>query len=285
MPGPFPRRPGTSHCAEPLSVTITVLGGFEVRVNGVPTPARGWSRRTAAALVKILALAPGQRLHREQVMDLLWPGESVSAVAPRFHKAAHYARRAAGRDDAIVVRNDVVWLFPDADLTVDAVQFEQLAKVALADGDGPSARAALAWYSGELLPADRYDDWAVDRRELLQLRRLDLLRLAGDWWELTEADPTDEDAPAALMRRHVAEGDGRAALHHYARLERILDRELGVLPTATTVRALVGTDAADEPHVARLLAELAQLVTRQTVLLAELAAAGAAPPALLRPAC
>ena len=117
------------------TVEITVLGGFRVTVDGVPTAARGWSRRSAAALVKILALAPGHRLHREQVMDLLWPDESPDRSAPRLHKAAHFARRAAGRDDAVVLRDDVVWLFPGADVTVDAVRFEQLARVAVAEDD------------------------------------------------------------------------------------------------------------------------------------------------------
>jgi DNA-binding SARP family transcriptional activator len=275
--GHSPRRHGAAPGAEPPSVTITVLGGFEVIVNGVPTATHGWSRRSAAALVKILALAPGHRLHREQVIDLLWPGEPVAAVAPRLHKAAHYARRAVGRDDAIVLRDDVVWLLPGADLTVDAVRFEQLSKQALAERDATAARAALASYRGELLPGDRYEDWAVDRRELLHLRHLDLLRLTGDWWELTELDPTDEDAHAALIRRHLDGGDGSAALRHYAWLEQLLDRELGVAPTAHVVEALVGAEAADEPRVARLLAELGRVVARQTDLLAELAAVAAAP--------
>jgi len=279
---PSPCRHDASHGAEPLSVTITVLGGFEMMVNGVPTATRGWSRRSAAAVVKILALAPGHRLHREQVIDLLWPGESVAAMAPRLHKAAHYARRAVGREDAVVLRDDLVWLFPGADLTVDAVQFEQLAKKAMGERDVTTARAALALYGGELLPGDRYENWAVDRRELIHVRHLDLLRLAGDWWELTELDPTDEDAHTALIRRHLDDGDGSAALVHYARLERMLDRELGVPPTANVVEALVGADAADEPKVARLLAELGRLVTRQTYVLAELAAVGAAPALFLR---
>ena len=62
---------GAAHGTEPLSVTITVLGGFDMIVDGVPTASRGWSRRSAASLVKILALAPGHRLHREHVIDLL----------------------------------------------------------------------------------------------------------------------------------------------------------------------------------------------------------------------
>ena len=68
-------------------------------------------------------------------MDLLWPDEPPARSAPRLHKAAHFARRAAGRPDAIVLRDDVVWLFPDSEVIVDAIRFEQLARVAVAKHD------------------------------------------------------------------------------------------------------------------------------------------------------
>jgi len=146
------------------TVKITVLGDFRVAVDGVPTPASAWSRRSAAILVKVLALAPGHSLHREQVMDLLWPHQSPALAAPRLHKAAYFARRVIGCDEAVVLRDDVVYLFPGAEVTVDAVRFEQLARVAVREGDPVAARAALAWYRGELLPGDRYEEWAADRR-------------------------------------------------------------------------------------------------------------------------
>jgi DNA-binding SARP family transcriptional activator len=265
------------------SVEITVLGGFRVAVDGVPTPARGWSRRSAAALVKILALAPGHRLHREQVMDLLWPDESPDRSTPRLHKAAHFARRAAGRHDAVVLADDVVWLFPGADLSVDAIRFEQLARVAVAENDADAAWDALAWYRGDLLPGDRYEDWATDRRERLQLRRLDVLRVAGEWRELAELDPTDEQAHVALMRRHLAAGDGAAALRQYDHLERVLERELAVEPGEAARQARLEANRIGGPRVVdgsstrvgALLAELADLVSRQHAVLAELTAVGA----------
>jgi hypothetical protein len=46
-------------------------------------------------VVKVLALAPGRRLHREQVIDLIWPGDTIAEAVPKLHKAAHFARRAA----------------------------------------------------------------------------------------------------------------------------------------------------------------------------------------------
>jgi DNA-binding SARP family transcriptional activator len=272
----YRRQPCAETTAAPAgttTVTITLLGGFGVAVDGTPTPDRGWTRRSAAALVKVLALAPGHSLHREQVMDLLWPDESPARSAPRLHKAAHFARQGAGRSDAIVLRGDVVSLFPDAEVMVDAIMFEQLARVALRESDPLGAREALTWYGGELLPGDLYEDWASDRRELLRLRRLDVLRVAGEWRELAELDPTDEEAHVELVRRHLAAGAGAAALHEYEHLERALDRELGVVSHPRTGPTRLGRSA-----VGDLLHELAELMGRQRLVLAELDALGAAPP-------
>jgi DNA-binding SARP family transcriptional activator len=226
----------------PAPVAITVMGGFGVVMDGVPTAARGWARRSAAALVKILALAPGHRLHREHAMDLLWPDEPPACSAPRLHKAAHFARRAAGHPDAIVLRDDVVSLFPHSDVIVDAIRFEQLARVAVAKRDPDAAREALAWYRGELLPGDRYEDWATDRRELLHLRRLDVLRVAGEWRELAELDQTDEEAHVELMRRHLAAGEAAAAIRQYEYLERTLERQLAATPGAAARQARLDAD-------------------------------------------
>src|SRR4029453_15189051 len=78
-----------------LAVEITLLGGFAVRCDGHAVPAPAWRRRQAAAVVKLLALSPGYRLHREQLIDALWPEDALGEAAPKLHKPAPYARRAA----------------------------------------------------------------------------------------------------------------------------------------------------------------------------------------------
>jgi len=164
-----------------LQIQVRLLGGFAVTVGGVPVADASWKRRHAAAVVKVLALAPGRRLHREQVIDLVWPQDSITEAVPKLHKAAHFARRAIGLPDAVVLRGDQAVLCPGGGVTVDAVQFEELARRALAAGDTAAAREALALYGGELLPGDRYEEWAESRRQQLQRSHLDLLRLDGRW--------------------------------------------------------------------------------------------------------
>jgi DNA-binding SARP family transcriptional activator len=61
------------------NVSIRLLGGFEAFVDGAPVDG-AWRLRKARELVKLLALAPGHRLHREQAMDVLWPDRAPVAV-------------------------------------------------------------------------------------------------------------------------------------------------------------------------------------------------------------
>ena len=131
-----------------------------------------------------------------------------------------------------MLRGDSVVLAPEADVAVDVVQFEELARRALTDEEAAAARAALALYGGELLPARTATrPWAEERREQLRLRHLDLLRLDGQWDAVVDVDPGDERAHLELMRRHAADGDRHAALRQFERLDRTLRRELGVAPS------------------------------------------------------
>ena len=209
-----------------MTVEITLLGRFTVTVDGQPVPDVQWRRRHAAALVKLLALSPRHTLHREQVIDALWPDVPVDEAGPRLHKAAHYARRAMG-EGSVVLRQDTVLLFPDRTVTVDAARFERLAGAA---DDATAVDEALGLYDGPLLPEDRYEPWTEADRDRCHLLYLRLLRLAGRWTELAEIDPTDEQAQLAAMREHTARGDRRAALRQFERLDRALHKELGVGP-------------------------------------------------------
>jgi DNA-binding SARP family transcriptional activator len=205
-------------------VIVRSLGRFQVFVGGVEVPADAWRRRRAAELVKILALAPGQRRHREQIIDALWPQLGPEAGAANLHKAAHYARRALGSREAVVLRGEQVALWPDAAIEVDALRFEADAERALQSGD-PDVCAALAeTYGGELLPEDRYADWVADVRDRLRQLYLQLLRRAGLWERVVEEEPTDEVAHRAIMRTYADAGNRPAALEQFWSLRDALAR-------------------------------------------------------------
>ena len=62
------------------AVRIWLFGGFRVALGSRTIPQDAWRLRKSAALVKLLALAPGHRRHREQAMEALWPEVSRRAA-------------------------------------------------------------------------------------------------------------------------------------------------------------------------------------------------------------
>src|SRR5947209_15313371 len=79
-------------CPPDGELHIQLLGRFRVSVGSRRISDDAWRRSRAAALVKVLALAPDHRLHREQLMEALWPQGSVTGAANSLHQALHVAR-------------------------------------------------------------------------------------------------------------------------------------------------------------------------------------------------
>lgn len=107
------------------NIHISLLGGFSVAVAGRPV-AGHWRLRKAKTLVKLLALAPGHRLHREVVLEVMWPDADPLSAANNLHQLLHSVRRMIG-PSSIALVDDVVRLGPAGGLTVDVDIFEQAA--------------------------------------------------------------------------------------------------------------------------------------------------------------
>jgi len=236
-----------------MKVTITMLGGFAVTVDDVAVPQEAWQRRHATALVKVLALARGRQLHREQVIDALWPGTTADAAAPRLHKAAHFARRALGGEGTrcVVLRSDLVALLPDADVHVDALAFQEAAEDALSSGSPQRGSESADKYTGSLLPGDLYEPWAEEHREALSRLYRDVLRLAGRWEELLREEPADEEAHLALVAEHAERGELHWALRQFERMDQALRRELGTAPSPAAEKLRLRLLAAESGNTAQ----------------------------------
>ncbi len=235
---------------KPEAVRIELLGGFRVSVGPRTVGEGGWRLKKARSLVKLLALAKEHRLHREQVVEWLWPDLDAEAAINNLRQALHVARRAlepapAGASRHLRLLDDWLELCPEGQLWVDAEAFEEAAARARRSAREPAAyRAAVDLYAGDLLPRDRYERWAEDRREGLRLLYLTLLvELAGLYEErenfepaigalgrVVEIEPTHEEAYVGLMRLYAASGRRREAVLQYERLRKALSEELGVEP-------------------------------------------------------
>ena len=255
---------------------IKLLEGFGVSIGSRTIGEGVWRLRKAAALVKLLALTPGHRLHREQVMDVLWPDLSPKAASNNLRGALHVARRVLDPDPStaslyLSLHGDQVALCPGGQLWVDVEAFEEAASAARSSKDPAAYRTVIELYSGELLPVDRYEEWVHSRRE--ELRRLcltllvelaDLYEERGEHEPAVEAlvrvvgeEPTLEEAHAGLMRLYALSGRQGEALIQYGRLRRILSSQLGVEPSPATrrLRDEIAAGALLPNHLAATLPE------------------------------
>jgi DNA-binding SARP family transcriptional activator len=134
-------RPRETPGGEPETVRVWLLGGFRVTVGPRSIGEEDWRLKKAASLLKLLALAPGHRLHREQAMELLWPELDPEAALNNLHHAIHVARRtlepsapagsAASR--YLHLRDEWLALCPEGPLWVDVEAFEEAAATARHD--------------------------------------------------------------------------------------------------------------------------------------------------------
>lgn len=225
---------------------IQLLGAFIVYVNGNAVENSRWRLQKAKAVVAMLALAPGQRGRREQVLDRLWPDMEPVAAARNLHQTLYVARRTlagagAGSDGLLAIRGEVVVLDDTGPVDVDVLQFERSAVAALADGVEANLRDAADSYSGDLLPDLPDADWLTTRRdELREIHREVLVKLASTVAQrapeealvilthVLESDPVHEGAVRAQMG--VLAGMGRRS-EALARYERLVDELLDAFGT------------------------------------------------------
>jgi predicted ATPase/DNA-binding CsgD family transcriptional regulator/Tfp pilus assembly protein PilF len=232
-----------------------LLGGFRVSVGDRAVREGAWRLRKAASLVKLLALAPNHRLHREQVMEALWPNLGLRAASNNLRQALYVARRALEPDPTIATRylslsDEQLVISPERRLWVDVEAFEEAAATARHAKDPGAYRAALELRAGELLPADRYEEWAEGRRQQLHHTWLSLhVELArvyegrGEYEKgitvlqgaLLE-EPTNEEMHAGLMRLYAFSERQAEALAQYQRLVEALSGQLDAEVSATTER-------------------------------------------------
>ena len=247
---------GTARSGMPKTVHVWLLGDFRVSVGSRTVEENRWRLKKAAGLVKLLALAPHHKMHREQVMNLLWPDLEPETATNNLHRTLYSVRhalepQAVGTDSRYLrLGNEQLELCPEGSLWVDAEVFEEAAATAKRARDPAACRAALDLYAGELLPGDRYEAWVEDRREGLRQTYLSLLlEMAGlheerenyepaieAFGRMVAEEPAHEGAHAGLVRLYALTWRRDEALKQYERLRDDLRREFAREPNAASQR-------------------------------------------------
>lgn len=181
--------------AQPM--TLALLGRFELTVAGRRLPLETGQE---AQLVKLVAVNGG-RMHHEHAIETMWPDVAPEVGRHRLRTVLNRVRAAAG--DVLTRVGEVLALDPELrvdlqELLVDAGHAESAATTDLALA-ASIARGVIVRYRGELLPDDRYEQWAELPRERAR-------RVVLDMHDICAAEATrrgDLDAVWRILERTI----------------------------------------------------------------------------------
>lgn len=243
--------PTTSTLAPRL--VVRCLGPFEVRLGGAVLPPAVWRRASARRLLQFL-LVQGRPVHREEIMDALWPQLDPRRAANHLRVALWHLRHGLeleGTQAYVFAAGSTVTLSRDrvdSDLerfrravASAAVTFETQRHAALVE--------AVQTYQGELFADSPYEEWATSHRDRLAQQYLDALAALAameeeeerwepalaHWTALLERDPAAEHGHRGRIRCYLALGRTGDALRAFDECRRAL-AGLGATPSPETLR-------------------------------------------------
>jgi two-component SAPR family response regulator len=221
---------------------VRTFGRFEV-CTGAGT-AVVWQSRKARDLLRILIARRGRPVAREELGEMLWPGEDPAKVGHRLSVALSTVRAALDPDKRMPADHFI--LAGQGSVALDTVRIDiDLEDFLLAvehglrllrEGDAARAQAVLGdaqrLYSGDFLGDEPYDDWAVPAREEARATYLRVVRLlvdlasdggqtaqaVGYLYQILQLDPYDEAAHQQLIELlsgHGWHGEAQRAQARY----------------------------------------------------------------------
>lgn len=188
------------------AVRVRCLGGFGIDVAGRPVRLPDL-RPLPRTLLLILALHHGEDVHREVLIDALWPDAPVDTAGHRLHAAASSLRKGLSEaelgDDAVQRHGSAyrLWL---GDVVLDVAELETAVREAARNEARNDLEAALGWhlravetYQGDLLPETGPAEWVVAARDRLRVAAASAAYSAGRLALMTRAP---EEALSAARR-------------------------------------------------------------------------------------
>ena len=185
---------------------LCCLGGFSLIVDGHPVDLAAVRPRARAAL-RLLAVRADRAVHKETIIEALWPEIDAGTGAHNLQVVVSALRRLLepdsprGASSLLVREGDAYRLALPPGAEVDVIAFEAAAgeaRAARVRGEREEAVAAAERaqraYTGDLLPEDGPAEWAVKERERLRLVAAEVAQIRAEL--ALEADDTEAAAAA-----------------------------------------------------------------------------------------
>jgi DNA-binding SARP family transcriptional activator len=246
--------PDDPHQADVLA---RVLGPMEVRI--AEEKVAGWGGQRVKTLFQYL-LMHRRPVHREVLMELLWPGHTYSSARNNLNVCVYSLRRvldvaSAGtryisyRDGCYALNRGLTWSIDRDHFVAAAERSRRCESTGAADQAVIMLKRAVSAYGGPLFDGDPAADWfQPERTALAELFHQVLERLAtllaerGDLDGAQRAlemllrdDGCRESAHRLLMTCYARRGQRDQVARQFHRCIARLDADLEIAPSAETV--------------------------------------------------
>ena len=194
----------TDHAAGAVAHRVQLFGSFRLLVGDDIVDLKPLRPRVRS-LVRLLALHTGKLVHREGVLEALWPNAGFDSGRSNLHTAVSAARQVLEPFGFTIEReSDSYRLVSPGDTTWDTSEFQTAllsAQRARSNGDGPRAyddyAHALSRYADDLLTEEGPSEWVVAPRDRL---RNDAVNAAIAAAEIALGDDRHDDVIAMCER-------------------------------------------------------------------------------------
>ncbi|HKK77590.1 MAG TPA: bacterial transcriptional activator domain-containing protein [Saprospiraceae bacterium] len=241
-------------------IVVQTLGSFKVWNQEELMDPKAWGRDSSNQLFQFFITARHRHgLHKEQIIDRIWPEMDMKSGAQNFKVALHGLNKAlepnrqSRATPRYILRQGLSYQLNLQYFWVDVDALEAyiaLGNQYLQRDPGQAERAyakAFELYEGIYLPNRLYEDWSSDERERVQVLSLGALitkaelllaKAPQETIRLAQRalliDPSWEEAYRLQMQAYLQKGNRPMAIKTFQQCEKVLDEEFGIDPLPAT---------------------------------------------------
>lgn len=242
-------------------IRVETLNGFNVYRDDHRMKDEEWGGILPQALLKAIITRGGRQVHKEQVMEDLWPEALKAASKTNFKVNLHRLRKLMEPSlikelgsSYIRLQDNLISL--DEELVcLDVDKFKAMirkADTARSEGDTKGAirclDEAIKLYQRDFLAEDLYNEAISHKREKLRQQYIEamfqlaalyetkgaLIKAEAMYKKITASDPFSEAAHQKLMLNYANRGKASKAIQMYLEYEHALRSELDTYPDDVT---------------------------------------------------
>jgi DNA-binding SARP family transcriptional activator len=241
------------------SMSVFMLSQFRVLVG--EELAENWLNNKSKSIFKYLVTYKNTPVHKERLMDLLWPDSDPELARNNLNVAIHNLRKTLtiNKDypQIISFKDNTYFINPEIALWSDNESFishynagKELENCGNVIQAYKEYKIAESLYQGEYLAEDRYDNWLMPIKQQytnLYLILSDKLARyyfqAGNYescihvcYKSLSIDQSNEEAHCTIMKAYAQLGYHQLAIKQYHICKQILRREVDTTPSERTIK-------------------------------------------------